>query len=356
MPIFQTIPNLLKQDKDISQSQESVNEHLPSKIYIHSYNAEVCEHFYTENFGDILLHLEKYKAHQHWIDIRGLGNDTLISEVAAHFKIDEFEKEDIVSLNQRQKLEIMPHKLFSICRMIEKLPNNIVSSEQISMFCTEDVLISFQENYTDSLEIVRRRLIYGEGMVRHLKTSYLMYSILDVIIDNYNALLDILAKNLLVIEAEIFNNNDGRVIKHLQAFRSMLQVIRKGLVPEKDKLMQLIKQNHTFFKDNASGYLNDVLDNSIRAVEQTDYLYEQSKSLMDMYWSNLSHRTNDIVKVLTIVSGVFIPLTFIVGVYGMNFDIMPELRWTYGYAGIWIIMSIITIVQLYYYYRKGWFN
>jgi magnesium transporter len=276
--------------------------------------------------------------------------------------------EDIIHTHQRPKLEEFDDYLFAISRMICLDKNLQVENEQISFIVTEKVLLTFQEDYTDCLEPVRLRLKEGKGNIRTGGTSYIMYTLMDMILDNYFILINRFGDELDTLEERIYRRPDRSITFEAQQIKRAFITVRRAAWPERDKINDMLRSNSPLITDNTKVFLKDIYDHSMQIIDLVESYKEITSSLIDLYLSFVSNRTNDVMKVLTVISSIFIPLTFIAGVYGMNFAYqdpdtgkvlhknMPELYHEDGYLYTMIGMGIIALVQVIFFWRKGWFR
>lgn len=338
---------------------------LPSKITLYAFNSEFYEEKELDNTADLFSEIS-ISDRYYWIDVKGLGSKEVLEKVSDYFGINKLELEDIVTLNQRPKLEEKEDHLFTISRMIELDKSSHISNEQLSIFNFSHFVITFQENYEDLLNPVRTRLRNGKGNIRMGGPMYLTYAIIDNIIDNYYPVMQDISDRLDDIEERLLKNPTKKMMFEIQDIKRALLLIKRGIWPEKEKMIALLRSNSPLIGEQTKMYLNDVNDHCIQVIDTVESLREISSGLMDLYLSNISNRTNEVMKVLTVISAIFIPLTFIVGIYGMNFAPvnpitnkpltwnMPELYSPYGYMTCMLVMLLIALVQLFLFNRKGW--
>ena len=341
---------------------------LRPKIKMYSFSKLSFEENEIEDFSDILPRLEKAADCIHWIDIRGLGDTQLMKYVQVNFGISSLVLEDIIHTHQRPKLEEFEDYLFATSRMICLDPELQVENEQISFILKEKVLFTFQENYTDCLEPVRARLREGKGNIRTSGTSYIMYALMDIILDNYFFLINRFGDELDTLEERLYRRPDKSITFEAQQIKRAFITVRRAVWPERDKINDMLRSNSPLISEHTKLFLKDVYDHSMQIIDLVESYKEITSSLIDMYLSFVSNRTNEVMKVLTVISSIFIPLTFIAGVYGMNFanqnpetgevleKNMPELYAENGYVYTMIAMGIIALLQIIFFWRKGWFR
>jgi len=267
--------------------------------------------------------------------------------------------EDVVNLGQRAKLEIYEDHVFIVMR-IPAIPPE--TSEQISAFLGEGYVLTFQERPGDCFEPVRERIRDGKGRIRHKGPDYLAYALADAVVDSHFPVLDRLADQLDHLENEVFSSPEKDTVQRIQELKAELRDLWRAARPHRDLLNAMMHDETPFITEGAAVYLRDVLDHATQVMDLADSYREAAADLLGAYLSSVSNRMNEVMKILTIIAAVFIPLSFIAGLYGMNFDPevspwnMPELGWTYGYPFALSIMLACAVVMLAYFWRKGWFQ
>ncbi len=342
---------------------------LKPKIVLHTYNSLSYKKEELEHINNIDKLIQN-KDFFYWFDIKGLADPNIFETLFSKFDISRLVLEDITSSYQRPKLDEYDNDkyLFSVSRHLYLGEDDVLCNDQISFILSERTLITFQETYADCFEPVRKRLEIGKGNIRIGGSSYLMYAIMDVIVDNYFALLNFWGEELDAIEDRLYDHPDRRIMYDTQAIKRSLITIRKVAWPERDKLNDIIRSDSALISDLTKTYMKDAYDHCIQIIDFIESLKEIASVNIDMNLSITSNRMNEIMKVLTIISSIFIPLTFIAGIYGMNFSRedpvtgkvlpgnMPELYSPHGYFWTWIVMGVIAVVQIIYFWRKGWFK
>ena len=294
-----------------------------------------------------------------WVNIDGLGSAEVLREMAEMFGMHPLALEDIVNRHQRAKVEQYGEQTFLVTHMINL--NAHLESEQISIYFGKDFLLTFQERPGwDCLDSVRERLRKGAGRLRSLGAGYLAYSLLDAVIDHYFPVLEQYGDRLEELEDRIILTPHAKLTAEIHGLKRELLFLRRTIWPQREALNSLIRDDNPQIDEETKLYLRDVYDHAIRIIDLVETYREVCSDLMDLYLSSISNRMNEIMKVLTVISTIFIPLTFIVGVYGMNFDTelspwnMPELKWRYGYVACLVLMAFISIGQIAFFRRKGW--
>lgn len=340
---------------------------LESIITIHSFNAN---EYQVQDVDSIvgLKNLIKDQQTTYWVNVRGLKSAELFDILSEDFNINKLVLEDITRTYQRPKLEEYEDYVFAISRMLFLGEENGLENEQMSFILMSNVLFTFQESDEDLLTPVRNRLKGGRGNIRTAGSSYIMYAIMDVIIDQYFVILNAWGDDLDRVEDELLDKPDRSLMYTIQEIKRNLINIRRVAWPERDKLNDIIRSDSPLIAESTKPFVRDAYDHCIQSIDMIESLKEISASNLDMYLSIISNRMNEIMKVLTIISSIFIPLTFIAGIYGMNFvnedpvtgkmlpDNMPELYMPHGYLYTLIAMGAIAIVQIIYFWRRGWFK
>lgn len=301
----------------------------------------------------------------HWIDVDGFGDNQFIEVLQKRFEIHSLEIEDMIDLKQRPKIEEYGNHLFLVSRMLYHHCDELVN-EQVSFFVFKNVLLTVQEDKDDCFEPIRNRIRKGKGHIRISGTFYLAYALMDSIIDNYFVMLDTNNEKLYAIEQKLMKNPDKTLLNDIVKIKSELIQMRKAIWAERDKFNEILRGGYAQAQDEKLKlYLRDVYDHCIQITEFIESQKETAYGLMDVYMSSINYKLNEVMKVLTVISSVFIPLTFIVGVYGMNFSYtdaegnkmplnMPELYSPYGYVSVIAVMALIAIAQFIYFRKNKW--
>lgn len=325
-----------------------------AKIHFSSYNA-------TDFFLSDSMSLRECAAydrsnHTHWINIRGISDKGLMQEAAEAFDIHPLALEDIVNARQRAKVEEYGDSLYVVLRMFY-LKNEKVEDQQISFLLRDNQLVTFRESDTGVFSRpVSEKLKVANSNIRKNGEDYLLYSLLDVIIDNYAAVLENLNERMEKMEHDIFKNLENKHLRLLQELKSDVLYLRKNMLPARDLINDLLKNEIDYFDSNNKYYLRDLQDHMLRNAEEIDFQWEQLKSLMDLYYSLQNHRMNNVMKTLTGVSFVLLPLTFIASLYGMNFVHIPRANDPWGFYEMVGIMGAIALVLVLFAFRRNWLS
>jgi magnesium transporter len=289
-----------------------------------------------------------------WVNLDGLTDHRITDKIGEYFNLHSLLLEDITCEGQ-PKAEEFDNYLFFSLKMLHRIEVNKISYEQISFVLGKDYLLSFQELEGDLFGTFRDRIRLDQGRVRKKKADYLLYRLIDIIVDNYYAVLDNIGSQIETIEEAVYQNPDEKGFQKIQQLKKELIYLRKALYPLRDALNKLIKDESGFIESDNVRNFSDIYDHVVHIIDSLDTYKDLTSSLMDIHINTLNTRMNEIIKVLTIASTIFMPLTFIVGVYGMNFEFMPELHSKWGYPGVLIFMAICTFVMLRYFKFKKWF-
>lgn len=292
-----------------------------------------------------------------WVNMDGIHRVDLIEKLGTKFGIDPLTLEDIVNTSQRPKLDEYPGYLFVSLKMIrfdEARSRPIV--EQMSLVLGSNFVISFQETAGDVFDPVRERLRNHKGRIRDMGADYLAYRLLDTLVDHYFVVLEHIGEQIEKLELRVLDRNldTNSVPREIHRLRTDLMALRKATWPLRELMGYLSRGGIGFIKKNVTPYLHDVYDHTVQVVDTIETFREVIGDLHDIHLSNMNYRANEVMKVLTIIATIFIPLSFIASVYGMNFKYMPELGSKWGYPGVWLIMIGIAGGLLAYFRKKQW--
>ncbi len=290
-----------------------------------------------------------------WINIDGVHNVALVEELCKQYNIHPLTIEDIVNPNQRPKVEALEGYLYLVLKVLEYDDvKSCVGLEQISLVLGPNFVISFQERPGDTFEPVRNRLRASRGRIRGAGADYLLYALIDTIVDNYFVILDKIDDRADQLESQMLVHATQHHFDEVYNLKREMLTIWRSVWPLRDVMYRLERGDFVLIQEKTQIYLHDVYDHITQITDIVEVTRDLLKGMADLYHSTVSSRTNEVMRVLTIISTIFIPLTFIVGVYGMNFDIMPELRWRWGYLAVWVFMILITGTMLTIFRRKRW--
>ena len=290
-----------------------------------------------------------------WINIDGLHDTAIIEKTGKHFDIHSLILEDILNTGQRPKFEDMEKYIFLVLKMLRfDDQSQAILSEQVSIVLASNCVISFQENIGDVFEPVRDRIRTAKGRIRKMGSDYLMYALLDTIVDNYFGILEKLGEKTEFLEEELVGNATENTLKQIHHLKKEMVFLRKCVWPLRELISGMERSESSLIKETIGVYLRDVYDHTIQVIDTVESLRDMVSGMLDIYLSSISNRMNSVMKVLTIIATIFIPLTFVAGIYGMNFKYMPELEWKWGYLAALVVMVIIGICMLIYFRRRKW--
>ncbi len=289
-----------------------------------------------------------------WINVDGVHQTDLIEAIGKRFNIHPLTLEDIVNTNQRAKFEDYENYVVSIMKMID-YNNNELRSEQLTVVLMEGLVISFQEpNGGDAFDLIRTRIRQGKGRIRKMGADYLAYALLDAVVDCYFNILEKIGDKIEVLEEELIVEPGKSTIEQLHYMKREMIFVRKAVWPMRELINNMERSESELIKPTTDVYLRDVHDHTVRVIDTVETYRDLLSGMMDIYLSSVSNKMNEVMKILTIITTIFVPVTFIAGVYGMNFDYMPELHSKWGYPAVWVIMLLIIISLIVYFKRKKW--
>ncbi|MFH1086303.1 MAG: magnesium/cobalt transporter CorA [Chloroflexota bacterium] len=289
-----------------------------------------------------------------WIHVTGLKNGELVAELCERFGMHPLIHEDILDGNQRPKLEDLDDYLYVVMRILGSNAEGRVQDQQLSLALGRDFVLSFQEEPGGPFGRIADRLRSGWGRIRRLGADHLAYALVDAVVDDYFGLLERLDDRIEALEDTLLADADHVTLGLLSDLRTDLIYLRKGIWPLREVIGNLIHAHTDLINEVTRPYLRDVYDHEVQAIDTVEIMRDLVSNLHDIYLSSVSNRLNEVMKVLTIISTIFIPLTFIAGVYGMNFRYMPELMTPWGYPLTWLVMIAIAVTMLLFFKRRRW--
>jgi magnesium transporter len=291
-----------------------------------------------------------------WIDVVGLSDTEIIGRIGEEFGIHPLVLEDILHTTQRPKLEDLGDYLFLVVRMLYMEPgSDEIHSEQVSFILMNNCLFSFQERAGDVFDQIRDRLHKNHGRIRKMGADYLLYGLMDAIVDNYFLIMEKTGEKIEEIEEALMENPNGFLLNELYAQKRELLYIRRAVWPLREAIGEMERGESKLFKPKTHAYLRDLYDHTIQLIDTVETFRDMLSGVQDLYLSSMGQKTNQVMQVLTIIATIFIPLTFVAGIYGMNFDAMPELHWKYGYPAVWVVMLLMVVGMGVYFRRKKWY-
>ena len=327
----------------------------PSKLTVITYDKELfnIEEVKLEGDGTFKLSLKKDRVN--WINVTGLANVKLIEYIGNIFDLHPLVLEDILNPLQRPKIEDFSKYIFIVMKkLIYNEENEEFEQEQISLILGENFVLSFQEFETDLFKPIIERIQIPKGRIRTMDSDYLLYALIDLIVDNYFIVIEFLSEKVEILEEYLVKDPTPKTLQEIYQLKKIIIELRKSVWPLRELVSKLQREQSKLISDNLQIYLRDIYDHIFRITETLDNYREIIFGMLDMYLSSVSNKMNDIMKVLTIISTVFIPLSFLAGFYGMNFQFMPEFSNPFGYPALIIVMIIIFVSMLIYFKKRNW--
>lgn len=291
-----------------------------------------------------------------WVNVCGLHDTELIKQIGEKFNIHPLVLEDILNTETRPKIEITEKYIFIAMKMLTTNGHDHQPViEQVSFILGNSFIFSFLEKSDNIFIPIKDRIINNSGKVRKQDSDYLFYTLMDIVVDQYYLTLEHIEEKIELLDDEVITNTDQSQIKKVYTLKNKLLLIRRSIWPLREIFSRLIREESNLIDKKVMPYLRDLLDHTIQITETIDLQREIINGLMETHLSLMSYKMNEVMKVLTVIATIFIPLTFIVGVYGMNFDYLPELHWTWAYFAAWGVMIGITTFMIFFFKRKKWF-
>lgn len=326
----------------------------PSIIHFIRYTAKSCEQKTVSSLSE--LSLSPVEGAVTWIHIQGLHDIPLMEQIAQQFQIHPLTLEDILNVEQRPKIEEFDNYIFITLKSIQYTsPKNTIPTQNLNLILGKDFVLSFQDEPTDLFDPLRDRISrHPDQWVKKSGSDYLAYRLIDITVDSYFFVLEKMNDQLETIENLVITNPTKRNAQGLYQLKNKVLTIRKIIWPLREILTHLLNVEGNLISSNTKLYLRDVQDHISQAIDIVDTFRDMLSNLLDVFLSYLSYRMNEVMKVLTVITTIFIPITFIASIYGMNFKYMPELQWRWSYPICLFIMAVIALLMLYYYRRKKW--
>lgn len=339
---------VVNENKNISHA---VAQDVPRTTSIHVIRFS-ADHFEQREFYDPVAINENAGDHQvTWIRVIGLGQTDIITSICKTFRVHSLAIEDILHTRQRAKVDDYNDSLFVVLRVFGIAEN--INSHQISFVLRDNFLLSFEEEPIPGFQNLIEKVGAGNTPIRRKGEDYLLYALLDTVIDNYHVIEDYLSNSIMRLEDEVSVNPQKTHFGTILLLKREIISLRKNIAPVRELIGNLLRIDISFFGKENKHYLRDLNDHVLRAIESIEAFSALADNLMDIYHSQINSKMNEVMKTLTVTSTIFIPLTFIVGVYGMNFDFMPELHSHYGYISVWIVMVLVAVGLLFFFrYKK----
>jgi magnesium transporter len=290
-----------------------------------------------------------------WINVDGLHQVEILEKLGEYYGFHPLMLEDILNTDQRPKMEDYGKYIYIVLKMLSYMDNsNEIVTEQISLILGPNFVISFQEKKGTVFNPIRERIRNDKGRIRKMGSDYLAYSLLDLIVDNYFIIMEKLGEKIEFLEEEVVTHPTPETLQTIHHLKREMIFLRKGVWPLREVVSGLERGESSLIKESTRIYLRDVYDHTIQTIDTIETYRDMVSGMLDIYLSSISNRLNAVMKVLTIIATIFMPLTFLAGIYGMNFKYMPELEWRWGYLMFWLIMIGIGAFMLIYFKKKRW--
>ena len=327
-----------------------LKKHIP-KIYLLDYNKDKIEEKIVKNVEECFPFRKTSTVT--WINIDGIHNPKIIGDLGKEFGFHPLLLEDIMNTEQRPKMDDFEDHIFITLKLL-MYNNSHINTEQISIIIGTNFVISFQEHEGDIFDPIIKRIRENRGKTRKMGPDYLAYSLLDAVVDHYFVVLERLGEKIEDLEEESITNPHPETIRALHQLKREMISLRRYIWPLRDVISGILRSGSKLIKKTTLIYLRDVYDHTVQVMDSIETFRDILSGMMDVYLSNISNKMNEIMKVLTIIGTIFFPLTLVTGIYGMNFDVMPELRWKYGYFIVLGFMALVAGFMLYYFRKRNW--
>jgi magnesium transporter len=353
--MIELFKRLRKKDTSFSNTSKdtALITHDKHNISAIAYNSKKLKELKIGSIDELLQY--ENKDYTIWVNITGLENIGIIEDIGKYFKIHPIVIADILNIHQRVKFEDYQDYLFLVFKKLNfKEKSTNIRTEQVSVLILENFVFTFNESSDSRYEFIKKRLSNAKSPIRNAGISHLVYTIINAIVDQYFSLVDNFENISETIDNELQGNFSDETLNKIQKLKRELILAKRSIAPLKEILQYILKSDSLLINNKTRFYYSDVYDHTIRALELLDICRELGSSLHDVYLSKLNNSMNAIMKVLAIFGSIFIPLTFIAGIYGMNFKHMPELGWEWSYPLVWCAFLCIIAAQLIFFRRKKW--
>lgn len=339
-----------KETGELTFIGEQKIEEVRTQLYQFN-QTEVGSQEQLESF-EFLRTLEPDKVH--WLNFHGLHEVDLIKKLEDAIKLDRITIRQTLDTTLRPKVEEYDDYLFFSIKSLQKTASGELDVEQFSFVLGKNYVVSFQEKLGDHFDHIRNKIVEDLGLVRKKSADFLLFQLLDAILDNYFETIESTNQDIKILEKLILEEPTQDALIRIEHFKKLAEIIKKSLNPFKDSLRAIQNRKTGFISEDNQKYFLDLTNNCLSAIEEIDATAKSLEGLTNIYFSSLSQRMNETMKVLTTVATIFIPLTFIAGIYGMNFENMPELSYKYGYLATWLVMGGLSVGMLVYFKRRRW--
>tara|TARA_R110000822_G_scaffold37820_1_gene105590 strand:- start:191 stop:1276 length:1086 start_codon:yes stop_codon:yes gene_type:complete len=337
-------------DQLIFRGDKKINEVL---LRIIDFDANSLAEETIKTVKEVLKYQEKDTVT--WFNIDGLHNTEIIEGIANEFNFDRMVLADVMNTQARPTIKEYDNCIYISIKMLQQAPNSdTINVENLSLILTESILISFQETKGDVFEPVRERIRKQKRRIRNGGTDYLLFALLDIVIDNYIYIIGVLGEKIEMLEESLLLEPRQEIIGEINSYKRELNFLRKNIKPAKEVILNLAKMESDYITESTEMHFKELQDNINHASDSSDSYREILSDQLNIYHTTISSKLNDIMKFLTVFSVIFIPLTFIAGIYGTNFDVVPELHYKYSYFIMWGVIIVIAIGMLIYFRKKKW--
>ncbi|HEX6532498.1 MAG TPA: magnesium/cobalt transporter CorA, partial [Nitrospira sp.] len=325
----------------------------PGKVTLHifRYNAAGCEELQPERVDQLSPPAEESVV---WINVGGVHDVQVLETLGKQFSLHPLLLEDVANTDQRPKLDDYEEYLFLVIKMLSLTERKEIAVEQVSLVLGRNYVLSFQENGTDVFQPVRERLRGGKGRLRQADSDYLLYALVDAIVDQYFAVLELMGERLEAVQQAVVDDPKPETLNDIHALKRQLLFLRRAVWPLRDVMNNLSRSDCRFLHDPTKVFFRDVYDHVVQIVDTIETLREMVSASLDIYLSSVSYRLNAVMRVLTVITTIFMPLSFIASIYGMNFEYMPELRSPWGYPLVLGVMAAVGVGMLVLFRKKRW--
>ena len=317
------------------------------EMHFHEQEAKTIEECFLFN--------DKKRPTVAWINIDGIHQSEILGKLGECFGLHPLIVEDILNTDQRPKIEDFEEYNYIVLKMLHfNGTDGEIVTEQVSLILGSNFVISFQEQEVDIFHVIKDRIRTNKGRIRKMGADYLAYCLLDAIVDNYFIIMETLGEKIESLEDELVSNPTPKILHTIYNLKRNMILLRRSVWPLRELIGGLERGESSLIKESTRIYLKDIYDHTIHIIDTLETFREMVAGMLEIYLSSISNRLNAVIKVLTMIATIFMPLTFLAGIYGMNFKYMPELEWRWGYPLILLIMAAVGITMVYYFKRKKW--
>ena len=323
------------------------------KISVIDYDSDHLEEKDVQTLDECIAYKDKETVT--WINISGIHDMGIIEALGKRFDFHPLLLEDIVNTRHRPKLDDYEDHLFIVMKMLhDPEEGQLIKHEHISIILTSRVVISLQEYEGDIFDPVRERIRKKKGRIRNMGTDYLTYALIDTLVDYYFKVFETVGEKIEALQAEVLENPRPELLNEIHALRREMIFLRKSVWPLREIISSLARGESKLITDDVTPFLRDVYDHTIQVIETIESFRDMISGMQDIYLSSVSNRMNEVMKVLTIIATIFIPMTFLAGIYGMNFKFMPELEWPWAYPVLWLILVTMFVSMVLWFKKRRW--